>query len=48
MQLVEQGKLNLETDIREYLPEGFLKKLKYESPISLLNLMNHNAGWLIL
>ncbi|MGN7764795.1 serine hydrolase domain-containing protein [Paenibacillus sp. 22594] len=45
MQLVEQGKLNLETDIREYLPDGFLKKLKYEAPISLLNLMNHNAGW---
>lgn len=45
MQLVEQGKLNLESDIREYLPEGFLQKLKYEDPISLLNLMNHNAGW---
>lgn len=45
MQLVEQGKLNLESDIREYLPEGFLQKLKYEEPISLLNLMNHNAGW---
>lgn len=45
MQLVEQGKLDLETDIREYLPEGFLRKLKYKAPISLLNLMNHNAGW---
>lgn len=45
MQLVEQGKLDLETDIREYLPEGFLSKLEYETPISLLNLMNHNAGW---
>ncbi len=45
MQLVEQGKLDLETDIREYLPKGFLKKLKYDAPITLLNLMNHNAGW---
>ncbi|WP_052380563.1 serine hydrolase domain-containing protein [Paenibacillus camerounensis] len=45
MQLVEQGKLELQTDIREYLPEGFLKKLKYDEPITLLNLMNHNAGW---
>ncbi|MNB88433.1 putative penicillin-binding protein PbpX [compost metagenome] len=45
MQLVEQGKLDLQTDIREYLPEGFLKKLKYDDPITLLNLMHHNAGW---
>ncbi|MCG7385569.1 serine hydrolase domain-containing protein [Paenibacillus sp. ACRRY] len=45
MQLVEQGKLDLETDIREYLPEGFFKKLKYDEPITLLNLMHHNAGW---
>ncbi|CAH1203027.1 serine hydrolase domain-containing protein [Paenibacillus sp. JJ-223] len=45
MQLVEQGKLDLETDIREYLPEGFFKKLKYDEPITLMNLMHHNAGW---
>ncbi len=45
MQLVEQGKLDLNTDIRTYLPEGFLRKLKYEEPVTLLNLMNHNAGW---
>ncbi|MCZ4149089.1 hypothetical protein BZG21_32175, partial [Escherichia coli] len=45
MQLVEQGKLDLETDIREYLPEGFFQKLKYDEPITLLNLMHHNAGW---
>ncbi|AOZ91010.1 serine hydrolase domain-containing protein [Paenibacillus crassostreae] len=45
MQLVEQGKLDLETDIQEYLPEGFFKKLKYDDPITLLNLMHHNAGW---
>ncbi|MGF7050705.1 CubicO group peptidase (beta-lactamase class C family) [Paenibacillus sp. DS2015] len=45
MQLVERGQLDLDTDIREYLPQDFLKKLKYDTPISLLNLMNHNAGW---
>ncbi|KUP21048.1 hypothetical protein AWJ19_27405 [Paenibacillus sp. DMB5] len=45
MQMVEQGKLDLRTDIREYLPEGFFRKLKYDEPITLLNLMHHNAGW---
>ncbi|WP_310832210.1 serine hydrolase domain-containing protein [Paenibacillus pedocola] len=45
MQLVEQGKLDLQQDIREYLPEGFFKKLKVNKPITLLNLMHHNAGW---
>jgi len=45
MQLVEQGKLDLDTDIQEYLPEGFFKKLKYDDPITLMNLMHHNAGW---
>lgn len=45
MQLVEQGKLDLETDIKEYLPEGFFKMLKYDEPITLMNLMHHNAGW---
>ncbi len=45
MQLYEQGKLDLNADIQTYLPEGFLKKLKYDEPITMLNLMNHNAGW---
>lgn len=45
MQLVEQGKLDLQKDIREYLPEDFLTKLKYDEPVTLLNLMHHNAGW---
>ncbi|MFS0873911.1 serine hydrolase domain-containing protein [Paenibacillus xylanilyticus] len=45
MQLVEQGKLDLDTNIQEYLPEGFLKKLEYDDPITLMNLMNHQAGW---
>ena len=45
MQLWERGEIDLEKDIREYLPENFLRKLKYDDPITMLNLMNHNAGW---
>ena len=45
MQLWEQGKINLDVDIREYLPEGFLTNLKYDIPITMINLMNHNAGF---
>jgi len=45
MQLVEDGKLDLNKDIREYLPKDFFHKLNYKDPITMLNLMNHNAGW---
>ncbi|MBB6445565.1 serine hydrolase domain-containing protein [Bacillus benzoevorans] len=45
MQLVEQGKIDLNEDIRTYLPEGFLTKLKYDEPITMLHLMHHNAGF---
>lgn len=45
MQLVEQGQLELTEDIRTYLPDGFLTKLQYNAPITMLNLMHHNAGW---
>ena len=45
MQLFEQGKLDLDTDIREYLPDGFFRKLAYDEPITMIHLMNHNAGW---
>ena len=45
MQLYEQGKIDLDRDIREYLPDGFLQNLKYNDPITMMNLMNHNAGW---
>ncbi len=30
MQLWEKGEIDLEADIREYLPDGFLTRLKYE------------------
>ena len=46
MQQWEQGRLDLEADIRTYLPEGFLTKLQYpEEKITMLHLMNHNAGF---
>ncbi|MCL1965363.1 MAG: beta-lactamase family protein [Firmicutes bacterium] len=45
MQLYEQGKLDLNADVKTYLPDGFFKKLKYDDKITMLNLMNHNAGW---
>jgi len=45
MQLVEQGKIDLEVDIRTYLPEKFFSKLMFNDPITMLQLMNHTAGW---
>ena len=45
MQLWEQGRLDLDADIRTYLPEGFFRHLSYDEPITMRNLMNHNAGW---
>lgn len=46
MQMWEQGKIDFDTDIRDYLPEGFLTKLQYpEEKITILNLMAHNAGF---
>ena len=45
MQLVEQGKIDLDEDINRYLPQGFLTKLTYDDPITMLDLMNHTAGF---
>ena len=45
MQLYEQGKLDLNEDIRTYLPNGFLKNLSYDDPITMIDLMNHAAGF---
>ena len=45
MQLFEDGLLDLETDIRTYIPDYFFAKLAYDEPITMLNLMNHTAGW---
>ena len=46
MQQCERGNIDLDTDIRAYLPEGFLTKLQYEDEkITMKNLMSHNAGF---
>ena len=45
MQLVEQKKLDLNADIRKYIPKGFFSKLRYDDPITMLHLMNHTSGW---
>ncbi|WP_303834396.1 serine hydrolase [Ruminococcus flavefaciens] len=45
MQLWEQGKIDLEADIRTYLPENFFRRLKYDDPITLMDIMNHKGGW---
>lgn len=45
MQLYEKGKLDLNVDIKNYLPENFLKNLSYDKPITMIDLMNHKAGF---
>lgn len=45
MQLWEQGRLDLDADIRTYLPDDFFRHLSYDDPITMINLMNHEGGW---
>ena len=45
MQLWEQGKLDLESDIQKYLPQDMLTNVNYDTPITMLHLMNHQAGF---
>lgn len=44
MQLAEQGKLDLNTDIREYIDYDRLN-LTFEKPITIMDLLNHTAGF---
>jgi CubicO group peptidase (beta-lactamase class C family) len=44
MQLVEQGKLDLDTDVNEYL-ESFKIKDTFEDPITLRHIMTHTTGF---
>lgn len=45
MQLVEQEQLDLETDIKTFLPDDFRTITTYEKPVTLRHLMNHSAGF---
>lgn len=43
MQLVEQGRLDLDADVNAYIPD-FKLPATYDQPITLRNLMTHTAG----
>lgn len=45
LQLEEQGKLDLDADVRIYLPEDFILPIDKAKPITLNQLMNHQAGF---
>ncbi len=45
MQLVEDGLIDLDRDIRENLPQDFKTSMAYDEPITMLHLMNHSAGF---
>lgn len=45
MQLVEEGQIDLEEDVTEYLPEGFLDDFEYDDPVTMIHLMNHQGGF---
>lgn len=44
-QLVEDGKLDLATDITRYLPDDFRSKISFDEPVTLQHLMHHTAGF---
>ena len=44
MQLAEQGKIDLNADVNTYLPD-FQIPATFSEPITMLNLMSHNAGF---
>ncbi len=44
MQLVEQGKLDLDTDVNQYL-EGFQIENRFEQPITLRHILTHTPGF---
>lgn len=45
MQLAEEGKLALTDEISRHLPEDFISALRLSWPVTLLDLMNHQAGF---
>ncbi|MEC2072577.1 serine hydrolase domain-containing protein [Alkalihalophilus marmarensis] len=45
MQLVEQGQIDLKTDIKTYLPDDFRTKTAYVEPVTMRHLMHHTAGF---
>jgi len=45
MQLVEQGKLDLDASISTYLPEDLYRQLDFTYDFTVRDLMNHSAGF---
>ena len=45
MQLVEQGRLDLDVSIATYLPDDFYRQLNLKYAVTMRNLMNHAAGF---
>jgi CubicO group peptidase (beta-lactamase class C family) len=46
MRLVEQGKLDLDARVREYLPHFATSQPSVASRVTVRQLLNHSAGWL--
>ncbi len=46
MRLMEQGKLDLDTPIREYLPELTLQDAEVAANVTLRQVFSHTGGWL--
>lgn len=45
MRLVEGGKVELEAPVKKYVPELALKDPEVAETVTVLNLLNHTAGW---
>lgn len=45
MVLVEQGKVDLQAKVRDYLPEFKVKDEAAASEVRVINLLNHTGGW---
>ncbi len=45
MRLVEQGKIDLDAPVRTYLPEFTLRDEDVAKNVTVLQLLNHTAGW---
>jgi len=45
MQLVEQGRLDLDADIHSYLPADFARQLNFQKTFTVRDLLNHSAGF---
>jgi len=45
MQLVEQGLLDLDVYVKEYLPEDLYRELNFQKPFTMRDLLNHSAGF---